>query len=251
MQLHPREQYTITRQLANPYITDTFYVRAVIRNAKTDSIIATIDLDDNGSQRFTKQWLVPADPSGQGFYVSIVTSVYTDSGYTTKSELYGDEQHTFLVQDRYVFNPNYPVGQDIDYKRIKKMIDEAVKSVADKTVIVEKTKIEKVNVPETVIVEKLKEVDLSGVVKAIEAVGKKVDDKPVTEVPEQEEVDLSPVISDLSSIARSMKDSFDAISKKIDSLKVRVEIKGNVMDSVAESDSKPVDSRITKLIKSK
>jgi hypothetical protein len=239
MQLHPREKYTITRQLANPYITDTFYVRAVIRNAKTDAIIDTLDLDDNTNQRFTKQWLVPADPSGQGFYISIVTSVYTDSGYTTKSELYGDEQYTFLVQERYVFNPNYPVGQDIDYKRIKKMIDEAVKAVADK-----KQNIVSKNQP--IIVEKIKEVDLSGVLKAIEVVGKKIDDKPVTKVPPQKEVDLTPVVSQISKV---IKETSSALGKKIDTLKVKVEIKGNVMDERSESNETPMDSRISRLMK--
>jgi hypothetical protein len=129
MQLHPREQFTITRQLNDPAIVTTFYVRAVIRNAKTDTVIDTVNLTDKTGQRFTKQWLVPADPSGQGFWISIVTSVYTDNGYTTKSTDYGDEACSYLVQERYVFNPNYPVGPDIDYKRIKKMIDEAIKKI--------------------------------------------------------------------------------------------------------------------------
>lgn len=251
MQLHPREQYTITRQLANPYIEDTFYVRAVIRNAKTDVVLDTLDLVDNGSQRFTKPWTVPADVSGQGFYVSIVTSVYTDSGYTTKSELYGDEQQTFLIQERYVFNPNYPVGPDIDYKRIKKMIDDAVKAVVDKnqTIVVEK--IREVKIPETIVVEKIKEIDLSPVMDAIKVVGKKVDDKPVTEIPEQEKIDLSPIAKQISSLEKSVKDSSEKITKKIDTLKVKVEIKGIAMDAKTQSDDKEVDPRINRLMKLK
>lgn len=251
MQLHPREQYTITRQLANPYIEDTFYVRAVIRNAKTDVVLDTLDLVDNGSQRFTKPWTVPADVSGQGFYVSIVTSVYTDSGYTTKSELYGDEQQTFLIQERYVFNPNYPVGPDIDYKRIKKMIDDAVDAVVGKTIVVEKVKVKEVKVPETVVVEKIKEIDLSPVMDAIKVVGKKVDDKPVTEIPEQEKIDLSPIAKQISSLEKSVKDSSEKITKKIDTLKVKVEIKGIAMDAKTQSDDKEVDPRINRLMKLK
>src|SRR3954451_7251835 len=97
--LKPQQWFTVVRQIANHLDADTNYVRAVIRNAYTDAIVATLDLDNKGGQRFTKNWRVPADPSGQGFYVSIVTSVYTDAGYTTKNENYGDEENTYFVSD--------------------------------------------------------------------------------------------------------------------------------------------------------
>lgn len=135
MQLNPRETFTIVRQIEDHTDQATYYVRAVIRNAKTDAIIQVdgnnyVNLTDQGSQRFTKNWLVPADASGQGFYISILTSVYTDSGYTTKSENYGDKIETYLVQDR--VNANLGGlggggGSDIDYKKIRKIVDEVVK----------------------------------------------------------------------------------------------------------------------------
>ncbi len=96
--LHPQKNFTVVRQIANHLDTDTNYVQAVIRNAYTDAIIATLQLDDKGGQRFKKDWQVPADTSGEGFYVSIVTSVYTDSGYTSKNPNYGDEENTYLVE---------------------------------------------------------------------------------------------------------------------------------------------------------
>ncbi len=83
--LQPQKSFTVVRQIANHLDSATYYVRAVIRNAYTDELIETLDLTSRGSQRFSKNWQVPADPSGEGFYISIVTSVYTDSGYTTKS----------------------------------------------------------------------------------------------------------------------------------------------------------------------
>lgn len=98
--LQPQKAFTVVRQIANHLDETTYYVRAVIRNAYTDELIETLDLTDRGAQRFSKNWQVPADPSGEGHYISIVTSVYTDSGYTTKSENYGDEENTYLVQDR-------------------------------------------------------------------------------------------------------------------------------------------------------
>lgn len=99
MDLFTQHNFSIIRQLENPALTGPYYVQAVIRNAYTDAIIATISLTDKTNQRFKGDWAIPADPSGQGFYVSIVTSVYSDAGYTTKSTDYGDEENTYLVVD--------------------------------------------------------------------------------------------------------------------------------------------------------
>jgi hypothetical protein len=254
MQLHPREQFTLTRQLNDPAIVTAFYVRAVIRNAKTDTIIDTVNLTDKTGQRFTKQWLVPADPSGQGFWISIVTSVYTDSGYTTKSTDYGDEACSYLVQERYVFNPNYPVGPDIDYKRIKKMIDEAIKKIEipeQQVQVVTKEVVKEVRVPEVRVVETQQKPDFTEVLREIRAVGKKVDDKEVTEVPETKETDLSPVIDRVNKMESYTRDTLDKMNTKLDTLKVEVKISNPVTEVTATSS--PVksseDMRIRKLMR--
>lgn len=100
MQIFPQQNFTIVRQIADHTDVAIYYVRAVVRNAFTDDIIATLDLDSKGSQRYKKDWHVPADRSGQGTWISIVTSVYEDSGYTTKSSLYGDEESSHLILAR-------------------------------------------------------------------------------------------------------------------------------------------------------
>jgi len=97
--LQPQSSFPIVRQIANHLDTDTLYVRAVVRNADGDTI-DTVDLEDKGGQRFQRRYRVPVDSSGQGAYISIITSVYTDSGYTSKSPNYGDEENTYLVFDR-------------------------------------------------------------------------------------------------------------------------------------------------------
>lgn len=132
MQLTPREYFTIARGLEDHTITTTFYVRAFIRNARTDELIDTIDLTDSGDHhRYTKPWQVPADVSGQGFYILITTSVYTDSAYTTKSTDYADRYDEHLVMDR--FNANLSghgaSGPDVDYKKIEKMISTAIGTI--------------------------------------------------------------------------------------------------------------------------
>ena len=89
IQLTPQKIFTIVRGLENHIDTATYYVQAVIRNSRTNAIIDTINLTDRDGYRFSKEWQVPADPSGEGLVIDIVTSIYTDSGYTTKSENYG------------------------------------------------------------------------------------------------------------------------------------------------------------------
>ena len=230
MQLHPRETFTITRQLQNPFITDTQYVRAVIRNAKTDATLDTLDLTDKGSQRFTKQWLVPADVSGQGFWISIVTSVYSDSGYTTQSQNYGDEENTYLVQER--FNHNLGVGggggPDINYKKIREIVKEEIDARIDKVVMPDIPKV--VTVTKEVVVEKLmpqKEFPafpgFKPILDAVKSVGQKVDEKPVTEVPK---MDMTPMMDCVNQVTKAVDDGFKKTDKKIDSMKIDIVFPG-------------------------
>lgn len=127
MILNPQETFIVARQLNDPADSNTYYVQAVIRNAKTDAIIATLNLDSKGSQRFTREWQVVSDPTGLGLYITVTTTVYTDSGYTTKSTAYAVEQYELLIQDR--INPfirGGGGGADVDYKRIRKIIQEEI-----------------------------------------------------------------------------------------------------------------------------
>lgn len=126
MQLKPYEYFTISRGLEDHTDSTTYYVRAVIRNARTDALIVTLNLIDSGDgHRFTKEWQVPGDPSGLGFYVSIQTSVYTDSGYTTKASNYGDKLDTYLVAERYIPQVSETFTK-IDYKKITEMVVKAM-----------------------------------------------------------------------------------------------------------------------------
>jgi hypothetical protein len=174
MTLQPQAYFTVVRQIANHTDAGTYYVRAVIRNAFTDAIIETLDLTDKGSQRFKKDWMVPADTSGQGFYISIVTSVYTDSGYTTKSDNYGDEENTYLVQER--VKPLMRGGGGISARDVRDIIKEELAKLP---------KPEKMEIPEF----KQEKVDLSPILEELRGVGGKIKDP--------EKVDLAPVLADL------------------------------------------------------
>lgn len=169
MILRPQKNFTIVRQIANHTDTGTYYVRAVIRNAYTDAIIATLNLDDKGGQRFTKNWQVPADPSGLGLEISIVTSVYTDSGYTTKSENYGDEENTHLIEEK---GPIGGKGGGIDTATLRRIVKEEL----------DKAKPEPIEIPEA----PKYEMRWNDVLEAIRGVESKI--KP------PKEVDMTPVL---------------------------------------------------------
>ena len=110
MQLSPNENYPIFHEIINHLDTGTYYVRTVIYDADYN-LLATVDLEDQGSQNFLKMWKVPYDNVFQkGKFILLVTSTYTDSSYTTKSENYGDEFQTHLVQERWNLATNASLG---------------------------------------------------------------------------------------------------------------------------------------------
>lgn len=125
IQLSPQESFPIIRGITDHTDLGTYYVRAVIKNAKSGVVIDTINLVDNGDRYFTYNWSVPADVSGQGFFISVITSIYTDAGYTTKSSLYLDEFDTYLIAQR--VNTNLlggGGGADISYEKVRRVIAE-------------------------------------------------------------------------------------------------------------------------------
>lgn len=142
MNLFTQHNFAVVRQIADHTDSTTYYVRAVIRKAYSDEIITTLDLDSKGSQRYSKAWKIPADPSGQGFYISIVTSVYTDSGYTTKSSSYGDEEQTYLVVDREPISSGRGGGGSLGRRDIRDIITEELAKFAEKNISKEKEIIE-------------------------------------------------------------------------------------------------------------
>lgn len=185
VQLRPQQSFTVVRQIANHLDAGTYYVQAVIRNAYTDAVLATLNLEDRGSQRFSKNWQVTADPSGQGLYVSIVTSVYTDSGYTTKSENYGDEENTHLVAELPT-SGRFGGGGGIDSGTLRRIVKEEL----------EKVKPEPIEIPE----QEKSEMRWGDVLSAIGYVQDLVEKIPT------QKVDITPILTSLSEISRQIEE---------------------------------------------
>lgn len=141
-QLDPQETFPIVYVLSDPSDTGTYYVRAVLRNSVTGAIVRVAGLDyvnltNLGSRRFSKTIQAPNDASGLGTYIDITVSVYTDSGYTTKSDVYQEENTKYRIQQRW--SPAMGNGggygtaggsnASIDYKKLAEVVVEAFNSL--------------------------------------------------------------------------------------------------------------------------
>jgi len=257
----------------------TYYVQAVVRDSVSDEIIDTINLTDRGNGRFTKVWEVPADISGLGFYIDITTSVYTDSGYSTKADTYGDEVDSYLVFDRIVNRGGGSGGSDVDYKKIEKILVQTVKPLLDRKEINLDpiltqikgvlTAVKGIEIPTP---EKL---DNSAVISAIsqseKVIVKAIEDKEVTEKTElaplqeaiidainEKEPELAPVIEKIDEVHETLKEfiQYDAEREDMSESTAVSKLKG-IMDIIETApkkeqeteDEKPArDERITKLI---
>lgn len=124
----PHGSFPVVRQLEDVEDTTTYYVRAVVRDSETGDILKTIDLVDNGDQRFTKNYSVPADASGFGRYIDITTTVYSDSGYTTRAG-FSDENETYLIKEDTKLGGGVGAGETVSYPEIRKIIKQELKKL--------------------------------------------------------------------------------------------------------------------------
>ncbi len=78
--------------------TATYYVRAVVKDLISSSILGTYNLDALGNQAFSKEWTTPPDNTGGNGRTLVITfTVYDDAGYSTPSVNYGAKAEYFRV----------------------------------------------------------------------------------------------------------------------------------------------------------
>jgi len=216
--LNPLEEFVIARQLNDPNDVATYYVRAFVRNAKTDVLITTQDLEDKGSQRFTKTWQVPQDPTGLGFYITITSLVYTDANYTVLSTDYGSEQHEFLIQDR--LNPylsNGVSGPDIDYKKIREIVVEELEKLPQEKFDYTELKngfesvlssVKSINIPDT---------DLRPVLSQLDTLQSDIKAIKMPEIPETDFTSTHSLINSKNEVLDNISDQITELEKTVKS----------------------------------
>lgn len=190
MILRPHETFTVVRLITDHTDSNTYYVRAVVRNSRTDAVITTLNLTDQGSRRFTKNYRIP-EFNGDLMFMDITTTVYTDSGYTTKASAYGEEVITLQIERQ---KPQ-AVSSGINYDKVERMINTAISGI---------------KMPE--IPEKQEKVDID--YERIDAmVNKRIAsvERSLGSI-QPETVDISPVVQAVSELKLALIDRFDNLS---------------------------------------
>jgi hypothetical protein len=198
IQIRPGEYLPISRQIADSSDSTTYYVRSYLykRKGSIETLLDTIDLEDKGSQRFSYNYQVPQD--ADDYFLSIITKVFTDSGYTTLSDMYGATEETHLIAERWGLQFGGGGSANINYNRVRKIITEEIKKIekpqpgkdVDLSVLTDglgqvKQAISDIKIPEP------KSTDLSYVIKKIDNVSEKI---KAIKIPEPEKLDLSPIM---------------------------------------------------------
>jgi len=251
MQLNPTESFPIVRVLKDPFDTGVYFVRAVIRDATTDVLLATVALTDKGDRRFSKVWKVPYDNAwSQGRFIVITTQVFTDSGYTVRADNYTEEAETYTVQSRWSPALAGAGSGGIDYREIAKVLAEVLNKQPSVELPVQKefpikellSGFEKIvkQIPPPKEPDKPKEIDFSSLESGLEKVVKKIEDIPTPKL------DLSPIVGELKNLINSIKELtaenknyteeiIEKIgSKKIDTERIISDISDEIITQIQE-----------------
>src|SRR5436190_16248483 len=123
-QISPGESFDIFYFIRNHTDSTTYFVRAVVYDVRTGEVLLTTNLDQasTNARLFTKTVQAPADPVGIGRNIVAIASVYTDSGYTTKSTDYEEQEQYYLIRTA------APVlgGGGVDYRTLREIVDQAI-----------------------------------------------------------------------------------------------------------------------------
>ncbi len=129
MQLHPSQispsdPYDIFYFIRNHTDSTTYYVQAVVYDIRTGAVLSTLPLtrSTTNTRLYTTTTQAPSDPSGYGRNIVAVATVYTDSGYTTKSTDYEEQEQYFLVKNS--VSELFVGGGGVDYRELRHIVAE-------------------------------------------------------------------------------------------------------------------------------
>lgn len=188
MQTEPQNPLPLVYLITDHTDTNTYFVRAVMRDSLSGSIIQTINLTDRGNRRFSTQVNAPADPTGFGRHIDITITPYTDSGYTQKADTYQEKIDKWYIRAQQSHGGG---GSDIDY-------DYLFKRVSD----IFERKLNALEFPKT---------DLSNIYKYLGKIRDAIVSIEIPEVPEAEKLDLEPVLQALERVESALSGKIDGI----------------------------------------
>lgn len=127
-QITPGQSFDISYFIRNHTDAGTYYVRARIYDVKTGALLSTVNLSQSSanSRLFVGAAQAPADPTGYGRAIVAIATVYTDSGYTTRSDNYEEQEQSFLVKTGQLVLGG---GGAVDLGGIREMLREELKKL--------------------------------------------------------------------------------------------------------------------------
>jgi hypothetical protein len=124
-QISPGESFDLFYFIRNHTDAATYFVRAVVYDVKTGEVLDTQNLTQSSTNArlFIKTVQAPPDPTGYGRNIVAIATVYTDSGYTAKSQDYEEQEQYYLIKSIPLFSSG---GGGIDYRAIGDIFDEKI-----------------------------------------------------------------------------------------------------------------------------
>jgi hypothetical protein len=235
-QISPGESFDLFYFIRNHTDGATYYVRARIYDVRTGALLDTQDLapSSTNTRLFLKTVQAPADPTGYGRSIVSIATVYTDSGYSTKSDNYEEQEQYFLVK---TVAPFVGGGGSIDLGAFRDVVEKVVEAK-----LAPLRELEPLELPE---------VPFDALFGAIGALQREVNRVP------KESTDLSPVLAALARLEGEVQElpRFEAtdlsgVLRAIQSLpeKVRADLSGSV-DEIVRDAAKKVDAALATIVK--
>jgi hypothetical protein len=128
-QVTPGENFQIFYFLRNHTDATTYYIQAIIYDVADGSELLTVPLTQSpiNARLFTATVNAPGDQAGYGRNIVAISTVYTDSGYSVKSENYEESEQYFLVKA-----PSFAGGGGgTDYRIVREILQEELKKAVD------------------------------------------------------------------------------------------------------------------------
>lgn len=201
MQIEPQYTIPLIYQIVDPSDSTVYYVRAIVYDSLTRTVLATKNLVSQGNGLWSSTVTAPVDSTGLGRHIHVIIKVYTDSGYTTLSTDYNQQIDKYLVKTQRVFGGTGSSG-DVDYDKIKNIIKELLKPIIEDDTTENKKEMALLNKINKDVAEMCTKMDLMD--------SKDAQDTTENEPPEP--VDFSPIINEIRGIGNTLGQKMNKIT---------------------------------------
>ena len=205
MFFQPYRNYVITRQIYNERDFGQVWIKAWVRDSITDeALLDGVEMTEASDEigRFKYTYKLPADPSGNGRQLRVITVVYEDSGYSSRNPNYQIEENNIVVRDINLLGGGGG-GSDIDYKKVREIVKEELAKIPPYPVLdISDIKKEVKDAKNAIsgLIRGLPETDLSPIEDKISQLVKAISDIPAPDKPKEFDY------SRLDKIIASLKD---------------------------------------------